>query len=305
MAKNIISFSLWGDDPFYNIGAIRNAENALIHYEGWVCRYYIGTDVPKETVQLLEKFSNTEIVFIENEENNWNGMFWRFYAISDPDVEYVLFRDTDCRLTNRESQAVGEWINSDKILHIMRDHPMHTEPIMGGMWGVNGPKYMEECKRLWDLPAENKLSMKEIIYSWLSNEMRRTEEGAPNALDDQEYNNKGIDQKFLRAFIYKSVWSDAYIHDTFPQYNSFSGRFDYQRYPGMKEMSTGFPTIRKDWNDFVGQIWDENEIANEESAVFLKRRDECIYMDWKKSDDEDEELEFLNQVTAKPVEKAQ
>ena len=34
---------------------------------------------------------------------------------------------------------------------------------------------------------------------------------------------------------------------------------DYQRYPGMKEMSTGFPTTRRDWNDFVGQIWDENE----------------------------------------------
>ena len=50
-------------------------------------------------------------------------------------------------------------------------------------------------------------------------------------------------------------------------------------------MSKGFPTIRKDWNDFVGQIWDENEIANEESAEFLKRRDECIYMDWKKVDD--------------------
>jgi len=69
-------------------------------------------------------------------------------------------------------------------------------------------------------------------------------------------------------------------------------------------MSTGFPTIRKDFNDFVGQIWDENEIANEESAVFLQRRDECIYMDWKKSDDEVEESDLLNQLTTKPVEKA-
>jgi len=285
MAKNIISFSLWGDDPFYNVGAIRNAENALVYYEGWTCKFYIGTDVPKETVEALEKFPNTEIVIMENEGNSWPGMFWRFYAISDPDAEFVVFRDTDCRLTNREAQAVGEWARTDKCLHIMRDHPMHTEPIMGGMWGVHGPKFMKKCADIWSDVTDSPITMKDIIDGWISNEHRRTRQNDPNCFKEWEYDARGVDQKFLRAFVYKLAWSDAYIHDSFPQYNSFSGRFDYQRYPGLKEMSTGFPTVRKDWNDFVGQIWDENEIANEESAVFLQRRDECIYMDWKKIDD--------------------
>jgi len=303
MSKNVISFSLWGDDPFYNVGAIRNAENALIHYEGWTCKFYMGTDVPNETIKTLQEMPNTEIVIMENEANDWPGMFWRFYAISDPDTEFVIFRDTDCRLTNREAQAVGEWARTDKVLHIMRDHPMHTEPIMGGMWGVNGPNFMKRCADIWATSTES-LTMKDIIDGWISNEMRRTKENEVNSFKDWEYDARGIDQKFLRAFVYKLVWNDSYIHDSFPQYNSFSGRFDYQRYPGMKEMSTGFPTIRKDFNDFVGQIWDENEIANEESAVFLQRRDECIYMDWKKSDDEVEESDLLNQLTTKPVEKA-
>ena len=304
MEKNIISFSLWGDNPFYNVGAIRNAESASKHYEGWVCRYYLGTDVPKETVEALEKFPNTEIVIMENEDNNWMGMFWRFYPISDPEVEYVIFRDTDCRVTMRESMAVREWVSSGKTLHIMRDHPMHTEPIMGGMWGVHGPQFMKGSADVWSAPVES-LTMQEIINGWIVNEMRRTEEKDGNCFKEWEFDAKGIDQKFLRAFVYKLFWKDSYIHDTFPMYNSFSGRFDYQRYPGMKEMSTGFPTVRQGWDDFVGQIWDENEKPNEESSTFLKRRDECIYSDWAKTDGSSSTpSEFLNQVTEKPVEKA-
>ena len=95
MSKNIISFSLWGDNPFYNVGAIRNAQNALQHYEEWTCKFYIGTDVPKQTVKELKDMPNTEVVIMEIEGNSWPGMFWRFYAISDPDAEFVIFRDTD------------------------------------------------------------------------------------------------------------------------------------------------------------------------------------------------------------------
>ena len=41
----IISFSLWGTDPKYTIGAVRNAELAKTIYSGWVCRFYTGEDV--------------------------------------------------------------------------------------------------------------------------------------------------------------------------------------------------------------------------------------------------------------------
>jgi len=36
--KKIISFSLWGDNPIYTQGAIRNAELAKEVYPDWVCR---------------------------------------------------------------------------------------------------------------------------------------------------------------------------------------------------------------------------------------------------------------------------
>ena len=44
--KKVISFSLWGPDPKYAIGAIKNAELALKYYPDWICRYHIGSSTP-------------------------------------------------------------------------------------------------------------------------------------------------------------------------------------------------------------------------------------------------------------------
>ena len=54
---------------------------------------------------------------------DWSGMFWRFAAIDDHDVEVMLSRDTDSRLTLREKAAVDDWLSSGKLFHVMRDHP--------------------------------------------------------------------------------------------------------------------------------------------------------------------------------------
>ena len=47
-------------------------------------------------------------------------MMWRFEAIDNQDVEIMMSRDTDTRILPREVKAVEEWINSNKIFHIMR-----------------------------------------------------------------------------------------------------------------------------------------------------------------------------------------
>ena len=48
--KKVISFSLWGTNKKYTIGAIENAKLALEYYPGWICRYYIASSVPKEII---------------------------------------------------------------------------------------------------------------------------------------------------------------------------------------------------------------------------------------------------------------
>jgi len=137
---NYISYSLWGDNPLYNIGSIRNSEQIKTFYPKWKMILYYDDSVPKETIVELEK---NNVICNNVSDLGLYGMFWRFLASDLEDAEYVCFRDCDSRLSERESVAVKEWIDSEKTLHVMRDHPAHGTPygnnqlgILGGMWGI-------------------------------------------------------------------------------------------------------------------------------------------------------------------------
>jgi hypothetical protein len=177
----IISFSLWGDDPKYTIGAIKNAELAKIIYPGWTCRYYIGKSTPIEIINSLIEFDNTEI-FVMEKEGNWTGMFWRFFPASEPDVEVMISRDTDSRLDMREKAAVDEWLASDKDFHIMRDHPQHAVEILGGMWGVRNGLLLD---------------MKKAILNYTKGDFWQ------------------VDQNFLKEKIYPAIIDHVFVHDEF------------------------------------------------------------------------------------------
>lgn len=178
--KKIISFCLWGDNPKYTIGAVKNQELATKVYPGWICRFYCASSVPREIISTLESLG-AEIVMMDT-EGDWRGMFWRFLAIGDYDVDIMISRDTDSRLSLRESSAVNEWLSSDRNFHVMRDHPSHTVKIMGGMWGVRKPL----LGNITDL------------------------------IDDYNKGNHWqVDQEFLESVIWPIVKNSAFIHDSF------------------------------------------------------------------------------------------
>ena len=133
MSKNIIAYSLWGDDPMYWVGALKNIELSKIYYPGWICRFYIDKNSKTELIETI-KGDNVEVILVDSKDS-FHGMFWRFWASEDLDVDIFLSRDCDSRISEREVNAVNEWLESDKDFHIMRDHPYHTVPILGGMWG--------------------------------------------------------------------------------------------------------------------------------------------------------------------------
>ena len=141
----LITFSLWGDDPKYIEGAIQNAELASRLYPDWTCRFYVsrqdvGYQTPSNDRCLNEVYMKLHLdkheVVIVNEPPDWTGMFWRFYPASEDDVEVFISRDCDSRITAREVAAVQEWMSGPKLIHSMRDHPEHSVPILGGMWGA-------------------------------------------------------------------------------------------------------------------------------------------------------------------------
>ena len=135
--KKIISYCLWGDLPLYTVGAISNAKQAKEIYPGWICRFYIHEpSVPAWVVEELQKQDNVEIVFY-TDDIGWGGMLYRFYPATEDDVEVMLSRDTDSRLSTREKACVDQWLREpDKNLHVIRDTCVHQSQMMGGLWGT-------------------------------------------------------------------------------------------------------------------------------------------------------------------------
>lgn len=230
MKKNVISYSLWGDNPKYWIGAVRNIDLAKKYYPGWVSRFYVEETCDPKLYQTLQS-DGVEIILVNVNTlpNNYNGyvgsfagMFWRFWASEDPDVDIFLSRDTDSRISERESDAVFEWLNSDKDFHVMRDHPYHTAKIMGGMWGLRNGLGI-------------KLNLSEKIKSWTS--IPRT-----------KFVN-GIDQDFLAEIIYPLVRENCFEHSEFNIHFGNSTR--------------SFPKQRVDL-EFVGDTFDENDVRHPE-----------------------------------------
>jgi protein O-GlcNAc transferase len=135
--KKVISFSLWGDNPKYTVGAVKNAQLIEKFYPGWEGWFYCGNSVPQNIISSLK--SKGAKVIPRDEPGDWTGMFWRFQAIADPEVEVMLSRDTDSRLSQREAVAVTDWLDTGLLFHVMRDHPAHSTEILGGMWGARKP----------------------------------------------------------------------------------------------------------------------------------------------------------------------
>lgn len=149
--KKIVSFSLWGILPKYNIGAIKNADLAFQYYPEFEYWFYIHVEtVPDNIIKQLEAKSNVKIILKTGNLKICKPMMWRFEAIDDPDVEIMICRDTDSRISLREKIAVDEWIESKKIFHIMRDHPYHTDKILAGMFGTRKIPKIPEWKKLID-----------------------------------------------------------------------------------------------------------------------------------------------------------
>lgn len=130
----VVSFSLWGTIPKYTVGAVRNAELVQTVYPGWVARFYCASSVPHDNLVRLEHLGSQVVQM--RDAGDWKAALWRFLPAGDPQVETLIARDTDSRLNARERAAVQAWLASNRDFHVMRDHPHHCFPVLGGMWGV-------------------------------------------------------------------------------------------------------------------------------------------------------------------------
>lgn len=141
------SFSLWGDNPKYSIGAIRNVQIASKLFPDWKCIFYYDESVPDYYINVLNNFDNCETVKVTDGSY---GMFWRFEKMFES-ADVVLSRDTDSRLSEREKSLIDNWLLTDYNFMVIRDHSNHYEfPILGGMWGKKNIILPQPMKELMD-----------------------------------------------------------------------------------------------------------------------------------------------------------
>lgn len=176
----LLSFAVWGNNPKYLVGAIKNAILAQDIYPDWVCRFYVSQEVPFPWVYDLKKIKNTEVIQ-KPVLGDWTFSFNRFLPMSENGIKVMVSRDTDSRLCSREKAAVDQWLDSEKGFHIMKDHPWHyTYPILAGMFG---------CKS-------------------------NTIQDIKNKIDSFSKSNwYHSDQEFLKHIVFPEIKNNVLIHD--------------------------------------------------------------------------------------------
>jgi len=210
LEKRVIAFGLYGRNPKYTQGAIKNAELLSKYFPGWVCRFYTTSDVPADVITKLQNLGS-EIEKIPDGLGYVAGMFYRFLVADDPHVDRYIIRDSDSRLNARDRIAVEEWILSKRKIHILRDHVNHCIPMNGGMWGgVKGAI----------------TNMRGLIDNW------------------ENLNEYGADLHFLEEGVYPEVKSVALEHDSYCCDKYPGARpFPSKRYPNYQHVGQVFDSV--------------------------------------------------------------
>lgn len=184
--RNIIAFSLFGDDRRYLTGAMNNAIVARYLYPGWTSRFYVDDSVPMAFCKQLGGQGAQVVKLAGDWPGDKFGLFWRFLVEDDKDVDFFLVRDADSVCNIKERAAVEDWLRSGKAFHLMRDLPIHSELILAGMWGAHRGN--------------------------IGNMAGRVRAHVDNAV--AKVNNRITDQEFTRNVLWPIVRQHALIHDT-------------------------------------------------------------------------------------------
>ncbi|CAF1106333.1 unnamed protein product [Didymodactylos carnosus] len=159
-------------------------------YPDWILRVYhdsiinLSVICPVECAHFNVDFCDISLLNIDYVPPK----IWRFLPAGDELVDIMGSRDLDSALTKRELDAVHEWLMSNKSFHAMRDHPLHSVPMLGGMWG-----FRPSINRSFSKEFLNKIRNKGLI---------------------RRYDKRG-DQTFLSDQIWPHIHNDVIAHDSF------------------------------------------------------------------------------------------
>jgi len=187
-SRSIISYSLYGNNRRYTAPLLINAEIAGRLFPGWTIYVYHDETVSVQYLSQLKQYGIVTINIDKIDNKKLPPKMWRFLPTASPNVESIIFRDADSLLTQRERDLVIKWMQSDKSVHIIRDHPLHVAPILAGMFGMKKDSF-----RILSTLLESKTP---DVHTW-----------------PHDY-----DQVFLADHFYPKIKEAALIHVSFFQY---------------------------------------------------------------------------------------
>lgn len=142
MGKKVVSYCLFGNKLKYCHGIIEAVISSNLIFLGWEVRVYYSVGKQKVPQSVINILKNLNCVLIPFSEINTcsgedvEGMMRRFEPFSDSEVDVWLSRDSDSRSSIREKKMIDEWLESDKTVHSILDHPCHGN-LMGCNFGIN------------------------------------------------------------------------------------------------------------------------------------------------------------------------
>ena len=165
----------------------------------------------------------------------------------------MFSRDADSRVHLRDQACIVDFINSDKQLHIIRDHPAHGAHILAGLFGLR--------KTALDEPMNLKIS--------------RFLEGLNT--------RRGVDQLFLKHIIYPILNTKALIHDDRGFFESANMRTKFRiktknkLFCGKKQDYREDGLERQTYSDLLDYgIEDRFKPCENKTCIFIKHSDPSV-----------------------------
>ncbi|CAF3402921.1 unnamed protein product [Rotaria socialis] len=199
--QRIIAISMYGpkENTLFSFKTSLNFLYELIDdmtniYPGWILRIYHDSSIKEDIICPIEcahnhvDFCNASAMGnLRNVNSYMPPKIWRFLPVGDPLVDVMGSRDLDSPLAQRELDAVNYWLSTNKQWHVMRDHPLHTVPMLGGMWGFR--------------PELNRTMARQLLNQILNRSLV------------SRYTGRG-DQTFLTDYVWPHIQEHLLAHDS-------------------------------------------------------------------------------------------
>jgi hypothetical protein len=214
--QKVIGYSLYGKNKFYYDKLKDLTKQISQQYPGWIMRVYYDDSIDQSIICEIEcarksEEPNAELIDnvdfcnvnrlrlklnedVELNANYTHKMKWRWFPIGDSFVDIFSSRDSDSFILQREVDSVNVWLNSDKVGHIMRDHPQHGTSILGGMWGFYNQRDRSTANRIFKSILH---PLHSFIYNFYAN------------------SPKNNDQMYLQRNVFSHIKFNSIVHDSF------------------------------------------------------------------------------------------